>query len=112
MTPQNIITSAVKNMPTNRIEGFKSDMEKALNYAESIITYKTASDEEKCNSQRMLERLSNIMFFYFQQGGMKKTDWEKVDRTYSSIGEKHWNQFKCLIELKDEILQIIKEKEA
>lgn len=108
MTPQEKILLVVSNIPENYIAGFAKDFMKAADYANSVVTYKTNKERENC--RKKLENLSNIIFFYLKQGGMTKNEWEKIDRTYGPMGEHHWNQFKCLLEIREEILAICEMK--
>jgi len=111
MTPQEKVLLVISNIPEEKIAGFEKDLTKALKYANSVVTYRTTSFEVRENSRKKLESLSTIIFFYLKQGGMTKDEWEKIDRTFGPMGEHHWNQFKLLLEIRDEIFAILK-KEA
>ena len=111
MTPQKKILWAVKNLPNENAIGFEKDFEKVMNFISSVATYKTDKEREK--TQRKVEAFAGIIFLHLKQGGMTREDWTWVDRAYWSVAEPHWNQLKCLLEIREEILAICEiKKEA
>ena len=104
MTPQEKTLLVVSKIPEENIVGFEKDFEKAMKFVESVVTYVTNKEREL--SQKKLEVLSGVIFVHLKQGGMTKEEWSEIDRTYGTMGERHWNQLKCLLEIRDEILTI------